>query len=49
MTPAERFHAHLDVCVRCSTTPFDLCGEGRVLLHLTARAPVKAPVKAGKL
>jgi hypothetical protein len=38
MTPAERFHAHLDGCVRCRTTPFDLCAEGSVLLLLTARA-----------
>ena len=39
MTPADRFHAHLDGCVRCRTTPFDLCAEGSVLLHLAARAP----------
>jgi hypothetical protein len=39
MTPADRFHAHLDGCVRCRTTPFSLCAEGRVLLHLAARAP----------
>ena len=40
MTPADRFHAHLDGCVRCRTTPFDLCAEGRLLLHLAARAPI---------
>lgn len=36
MTGMDRFHAHLDRCVRCSTTPFDLCAEGRILLLLCA-------------
>lgn len=26
------FHAHLDVCERCRTRPFDLCEVGRLLL-----------------
>lgn len=39
MTPAERFHAHLDVCARCAKNPFNLCAEGSVLLHLAARTP----------
>jgi hypothetical protein len=38
MTPAERFHAHLDVCARCAKNPFNLCAEGHVLLLLAARA-----------
>ena len=42
MTPADRFHAHLDGCVRCRKTPFSLCAEGRILLLLCA------PVKVGK-
>lgn len=41
MTDTDRFHAHLDVCVRCRTNPFRLCAEGSVLFHLAARAPVK--------
>ena len=39
MTPADRFHAHLDLCARCRYTPFDLCAEGRVIVRRAARAP----------
>jgi hypothetical protein len=34
--PAERFHAHLDLCARCRYTPFNLCAEGSILLLLCA-------------
>jgi hypothetical protein len=39
-TPADRFHAHLDVCARCAKTPFDLCPLGNILLLL---CPVYPP------
>ena len=42
MTPADRFHAHLDGCVRCRTTPFSLCAEGR-LLRAAVDAYLRAP------
>jgi hypothetical protein len=28
----EQFHAHLDLCVRCRTQPFNLCPQGAALL-----------------
>lgn len=31
----DRFHAHLDHCTQCRTTPFDLCPEGRRRLLAT--------------
>ena len=37
-SPPERFHAHLDKCSRCASTPFDLCSEGQELLEGAAGA-----------
>jgi hypothetical protein len=29
----DRFHDHLEECERCMNKPFDLCPNGRWLLH----------------
>jgi len=36
---ADKFHAHLDVCARCRTKPFDLCPVGGQLLRAAALDP----------
>jgi len=36
---ADKFHAHLDVCARCRTKPFDLCPTGGALLRAAALDP----------
>jgi hypothetical protein len=28
----EAFHKHLDICIRCSKEPFNLCKIGRMIL-----------------
>ena len=30
--PVNAFHAHLDACSQCATSPFSLCPIGRLLL-----------------
>ncbi len=39
MSPADIFHAHLDVCQRCREHPFDLCQTGFDFLVATSARP----------
>lgn len=43
----DAFHAHLDVCARCESKPFDLCPTGKILIERTAPAPKMGWERAG--
>ena len=44
-TPADDFHAHLDVCKRCADEPFNLCPVGANLLQRAAEATATPTAK----